>query len=60
MRAVRWTGCTGAISLEQASNDRTFNGIIVVQNVLNEETGLVESETIGSYNPIAMTLFDGL
>ena len=60
MRAVRWTGCSGAISLEQTSNDRTFNGLDVSQNVLNEETGLFESKTIGSYNPLSVTLFDEL
>ena len=29
MRDMRFTGCSGQISLEHHSNDRTFNGLVV-------------------------------
>ena len=57
MRHARFTGCSGQISFDQTSNDRTISGFDVSQFRFNEATDAYESKTLGTYNPLASVLF---
>ena len=57
LRMARYTGCTGKVSFEKDSNDRSFNGIFIQQYTLNEETDDFEIVTIGTYNPLSINMF---
>jgi hypothetical protein len=40
VRLSRFTGCSGAVSFEQGSNNRSFSGFDIQQFEYNEETEL--------------------
>jgi hypothetical protein len=55
IRGVRFTGCTGFATFDKTSNDRSYSGINIIQNRLDEETKLVSAKLVLVYNPLSVS-----
>jgi hypothetical protein len=58
IRLSRFTGCSGAVSFDKSSNNRSFSGFDIQQFEYDEETDSFEYASVATYNPLSTKLFD--
>ncbi|CAG9331440.1 unnamed protein product [Blepharisma stoltei] len=56
VRDVRFTGCTGSMSIQKGSNDRQFSSFTIQSNSYNFTSGALKTFIVGYFTPTGSTI----